>query len=58
MTKGKFDTLTAVYYIYETGLTTQFKFGYASAAAYLLFLIIALFSAVQFLLLKRRQPLW
>ncbi len=58
MTKGKFDTSTAVYFIYETGLTTHFKFGYASAAAYILFLIIGLFSLVQFLLLRKKAPLW
>ena len=58
MTKGKFDTATAVYFIYETGLTTGFESGYASAAAYILFVIIAMFSVLWFLLLKRRQPLW
>ena len=58
MTRGKFDTSTAVYYIYETGLQTQFRFGYASAAAYLLFAVIATFSTVQFFLLRRRQSLW
>ena len=58
MTKGNFDTATMVYFIYEEGLRTQFRFGYASAAAYVLFVIIGVFSAVQFLLLKRRQTLW
>ena len=58
MTKGKFDTATAVYFIYEEGLATQFRFGYASAAAYVLFVIIAIFSAIQFMLLKRKQALW
>jgi len=58
MTKGKFDTATAVYFIYETGLTTGFKFGYASAAAYMLFIIIGVFSAMWFVLLRRRQVLW
>ncbi|MBD3257875.1 ABC transporter permease subunit, partial [candidate division GN15 bacterium] len=58
MTKGKFDTSTAVYYIYEKGLTTGFELGYASAAAYLLFLIIAAFSVVQFVLLRRRTQAW
>ncbi|MEW5993466.1 MAG: sugar ABC transporter permease [Candidatus Zixiibacteriota bacterium] len=58
MTKGKFDTATAVYFIYETGLTTGFQSGYASAAAYILFLIIALFSIMWFLLIRRRQPVW
>ena len=58
MTKGKFDTATAVYFIYEQGLQTQFRFGYASAGAYLLFVIIAAFSILQMLLLRRRQALW
>lgn len=45
MTKGGplGSTATAVYFIYEEGLH-RFKMGYASAAAYLLFGIIALFS--------------
>jgi multiple sugar transport system permease protein len=55
MTKGKFDTATMVY---DSGLTTHFSFGYASAAAYVLFVIIGLFSILQFFLLRRRQPLW
>ncbi len=58
MTKGKFDTASMVYFVYETGLTTAFQFGYASAAAYVLFVIIALFSILQFALLRRRQSLW
>lgn len=58
MTKGKFDTVSAVYFIYETGMTTNFSFGYASAAAYILFIIIGSFSIAQFLLLRRKQPLW
>ncbi len=58
MTKGKFDTATAVYFIYSEGLATHFRFGYASAAAYVLFVIIAVFSVVQFALLRRREALW
>jgi multiple sugar transport system permease protein len=58
MTQGKFDTSTGVYFVYEHGLTTSFRLGYASAAAYLLFLIIGGFSIVQFLLLKRRRATW
>ncbi len=58
MTSGKFDTATMVYFIYEEGLRTQFRFGYASAAAYVLFAIVAVFSAVQFALLRRKEPLW
>ena len=54
MTQGKFKTSTMVYFIYESGLTTKFNFGYASAAAYILFLIVALFSFIQFKLLKNR----
>jgi len=54
MTKGRYDTSTAVYFIYETGLN-QFRFGYASAAAYVLFLIIAAFSILQFSLLRQRR---
>ena len=54
MTQGKFETSTLVYFIYETGLTTKFNFGYASAAAYILFVIVALFSILQFRLLKNR----
>ena len=58
MTQGKFDTSTVVYFLYEQGLRTQFRFGYASAAAYALFLVIAVFSAIQFYFLRRRQALW
>lgn len=58
MTMGKFDTSTVVYFIYETGLRTQFKFGYASAAAYVLFMIIGVLSVLQFVLLRRRQSTW
>lgn len=54
MTQGKFKTSTMVYFIYESGLTTKFNFGYASAAAYILFLIVALFSFMQFKLLKNK----
>ncbi|RKX24718.1 MAG: sugar ABC transporter permease [Candidatus Zixiibacteriota bacterium] len=58
MTKGKFDTASMVYFIYDVGVTTAFRFGYASAAAYVLFLIVAIFSTVQFLLLRKRRPIW
>jgi len=58
MTKGNFDTSTAVYFIYEKGLTTAFELGYASAAAYILFMIIAAFSVVQFVLMRRRSQTW
>ena len=58
MTRGKFDTATGVYFVYEQGLTTAFRMGYASAAAYVLFVIIGVFSVLQFLVLKRRTGLW
>jgi multiple sugar transport system permease protein len=58
MTRGKFETASMVYFIYETGITSAFRFGYASAAAYILFAIIGLFSLIQFILMRRRQPLW
>ncbi|MEA2031129.1 MAG: sugar ABC transporter permease [candidate division Zixibacteria bacterium] len=58
MTKGKFDTASMVYFIYDTGVTTAFRFGYASAAAFVLFFIVATFSAFQFFLFRRRKPLW
>jgi len=58
MSKGKFDTMTMVYFIYEKGFTTTLQSGYASAAAYILFIIIAVFSIIQFFLLRRKEPLW
>jgi len=53
MTKGGplNATLTGVYFVYETGLR-RFDFGYASAAAYVIFLIIAALSLAQFKFLK------
>lgn len=58
MTKGNFDTMTMVYFVYETGFSTTLRSGYASAAAYILFGIIAVFSIIQFIVLRRREPLW
>ena len=58
MTRGKFETASMVYFIYETGITTAFRFGYASAATYILFAIIGIISLVQFFLMRRKQPLW
>lgn len=58
MTMGKFDTSTVVYFIYETGLRTNFSFGYASAAAYVLFVIIGILSLLQFVVLRRRKTVW
>ena len=53
MTKGGplNATFTGVYFVYETGLR-QFDFGYASAAAYVVFAVIALASLIQFRLLR------
>ncbi|HEX2896580.1 MAG TPA: sugar ABC transporter permease, partial [candidate division Zixibacteria bacterium] len=58
MSKGKFDTMTMVYFIYERGFTTTLQSGYASAAAYILFGIIAVFSIFQFFVLRRKEPIW
>jgi len=52
MTRGNYNTSTAVYFVYESGLN-RFEFGYASAAAYILFLIIAGFSIIQFRLFRQ-----
>lgn len=52
MTQGKYNSSSAVYFIYESGLN-RFEFGYASAAAYILFLIIAIFSFIQFRLMRQ-----
>jgi multiple sugar transport system permease protein len=55
MTKGGplNSTLTVVYFVYETGFV-EFDMGYASAAAYLLFIVIAVFSVIQLKLFGRR----
>jgi len=45
-------TITVVYFIYENGFKF-FKMGYASAASWVLFLIVALFTAVYFWSQKR-----
>ncbi|MBU0982854.1 MAG: sugar ABC transporter permease [candidate division Zixibacteria bacterium] len=58
MTKGKFETSTAVYFVYEKGLTTAFQIGYACAAAYVLFVIVAVFSLLQFFLMRQRGTAW
>ncbi len=58
MTSGKFDTSTMVYFIYNTGLTTHFDLGYASAAAYALFVIILAFSLAQFFIIRRKEAIW
>ncbi len=54
MTKGKYGTATGVYDVYTRGLE-RFEFGEASAAAYMLFVIIAFFSAAQFWLMRKRK---
>ena len=46
-------TITIVYFIYENGFKF-FKMGYASAASWILFLIVALFTAIYF----RSQDRW
>jgi multiple sugar transport system permease protein len=46
-------TITLVYFIYENGFR-NFKMGYASAASWVLFLIVAVLTGVYF----RSQPRW
>ena len=46
-------TITVVYFIYENGFKF-FKMGYASAASWILFIIVALFTAIYF----RSQRRW
>ncbi|HEX9750374.1 MAG TPA: sugar ABC transporter permease [candidate division Zixibacteria bacterium] len=41
------STTTAVYHVYQSGFE-RFNLGYASAAAFVLFVAIAIFSAIQF----------
>jgi multiple sugar transport system permease protein len=55
MTKGGplGSTSTVVYFVFDEGLQ-KFNMGYASAAAYLLFLIILIFSYLQMKLIARR----
>ena len=45
-------TITVVYFIYENGFKF-FKMGYASAASWILFLIVAVFTAIYFRLQGR-----
>jgi len=56
MTKGGplNSTLTMVYFVYDVGFV-KFDMGYASAAAYVLFIIIALFSALQLKLFHLKE---
>ena len=46
-------TITLVYFIYENGFR-NFKMGYASAASWILFLIVAVLTALYF----RTQDRW
>ncbi len=48
------STSTLVYFVYEEGLR-RFNIGYASAAAYLLFVLILILSLLQMKLLRGRQ---
>ena len=56
MTKGGplGATSTVVYFVFDEGLQ-NFSMGYASAAAYLLFLVILMFSLLQMKLVSRRS---
>ena len=47
-------TRTVVQHLYETGFKDLFHFGSASAMSWVLFLVIVIFSAVQFRLLRGR----
>jgi ABC-type sugar transport system permease subunit len=47
-------TRTVVQHLYETGFKDLFSFGAASAMSWVLFLVIVLFSAIQFRLLRGR----
>ncbi|OGC94895.1 MAG: hypothetical protein A2W25_10580 [candidate division Zixibacteria bacterium RBG_16_53_22] len=50
------STLTTVFFIYERGITRG-DIGYASAAAYILFLIILVFSLIQFKLINVKRTI-
>jgi multiple sugar transport system permease protein len=58
MTSGRpfNSTLTAVYFIFDKGISRG-DIGYASAAAYILFIIILIFSLIQFRLTGVRRAL-
>jgi multiple sugar transport system permease protein len=57
MTSGRpfNSTLTTVYFIFDKGIGRG-DIGYASAAAYILFLIILVFSLLQFKLINIKKP--
>jgi multiple sugar transport system permease protein len=50
------STLTTVFFIYERGISRG-DIGYASAAAYILFLIILVFSLIQFKLINVKRSI-
>ncbi len=56
ITRGgpELSTRTLVQYIYDTAFN-NYRMGYASAISWLLFLVIAIFSAFQFRLMKERK---
>jgi len=56
MTSGRpfNSTMTAVFFIFERGITRG-DIGYASAAAYVLFIILLIFSMIQFKLLNIKK---
>ena len=56
MTSGRpfNSTLTAVFFIFERGISRG-SIGYASAAAYILFVILVIFSLIQFKLINIRK---
>ena len=56
ITRGgpELSTRTLVQYIYETAFN-NYRMGYAAALSWLLFLMIALFSAIQFRLLREKN---
>jgi multiple sugar transport system permease protein len=57
MTSGRpfNSTLTSVYFIFDRGIGRG-DIGYASAAAYVLFVIILIFSLIQFKLISVKKP--
>jgi multiple sugar transport system permease protein len=56
ITRGgpELSTRTLVQYIYDTAFN-NYRMGYASAISWLLFLVIAVFSAFQFRLMKEKK---
>jgi multiple sugar transport system permease protein len=56
ITRGgpELSTRTLVQYIYDTAFN-NYRMGYASALSWLLFLVVAVFSALQFRLMRTRD---